>query len=109
VKTIVTLGLLLAAGCSKETDPCQRAIDRIARVNAQRNLPSSTREAEDEMLAACRKGGKSGYDPVLRCAKDSATDEAAAACIDRFLDAVLKIAPKKPGPPPGGLNPLLSQ
>ncbi len=48
----------------------------------------------DLSLEACRRGGHAAYDPVLRCALSSDSDEAAAACIERMLADVLR------GPPP---------
>ena len=57
------------------------------------------------MLEECR-AGKSAYDPVLRCAMDSSTDAAAAACIDRGMKDVLKGSAGDSGAG-SGLNPLL--
>jgi len=100
----VLLLMLLLAGCHE--DACEKALARIARIDGKRGLRKPTADAANEMLAQCRKRGTASYDPVVRCAMDSKTDDDAAACIDAFLKAVLKATPAKPGDPKG-LNPLL--
>jgi hypothetical protein len=97
------LVLVLLAACSKPADDCQRAIDRLARIDAAKGRAARNTQG---MLETCRTGKHAAHDPVLRCAMDSATDEAAATCVDRFVDAVLAPAAKGSGGGTG-LNPLL--
>jgi hypothetical protein len=95
----VLLLVALLSGCKTE-DACQRAMDRIARIDAKRKWPAPSPEATRDMLASCRTANHAAYDPVLRCAIDSPTDDAAADCMDKFIKAVLGASPK---------NNLLSQ
>jgi hypothetical protein len=104
----VLLLVALLGGC-KTDDACQRAMDRIARIDAKRKWPAPTTEATRDLLASCRTGKYASYDPILRCAIDSPTDDAAADCMDKFIKAVLGASPKNASEAPKGLNPLLSQ
>lgn len=125
--TVIFAGCLLLAGCNKDSgsdaesagnskedaqNDCQRAFARIARIDSAKGEappmgPKSTKEAIEQ----CRHGQYAQYDPVLRCAMDTNTDEAASSCIDEFMDAMQKDVP----PPsrgahtgePKGINPLL--
>lgn len=76
------VALVLLVGCEKPHDACQRAVDQ------------------------CRHGAYAQYDPVLRCAMDSPSDEAAKSCIETGLDQVVKPSAGVDG---RGLNPLLHE
>lgn len=99
---------LLALGCERDPDECERAAARVRRITsespAQPNWPERSAAAA---LRTCRRGGNALHDPVLRCALDAPTDEAAKTCIDDFLDDVLE--PYDPSPRPRGINPLLDE
>ncbi len=127
VLTVIWVGCILVAGCHENSgseaksagnskddaqDDCQRAFARIARIDSAKGEaplmgPKSTKEAIEQ----CRHGQYTQYDPVLRCAMDSKTDEAASSCIDELMDAVLKdVPPPSPGAhtgEPKSINPLL--
>ena len=103
---VVMLVLPTAAGCRHhEPDACERAIARLQRIEASRSAPppihsdgrglnpllaQSPAERANLELDECRHGTYASYDPVLRCAMDSASDDGAAACIDRFLHDVVR-------------------
>ena len=101
---MLRLGLVLLAAC-RTPDDCQRAIDRIERIEEAngRSLHGTA-----WMVDACRTSKFAAYDPVLRCAMSSASDEAAAACIDRGLRDVVH-GPPDDGGGAKGLNPLMEQ
>ena len=99
--------LMVSSGC--RGDACERALDRIERIDAKKSIRPPSAASREQALDACRHEKYAAYDPVLRCAMDSDSDDAAAACIDAFVHAVVK-----PGAPAGsgsdvgrGLNPLL--
>jgi hypothetical protein len=93
----------LILGCHKPDD-CERALDRLARIHRAKGQPTPSKATTEWMLDACRTGKYAAYDPVLRCAMDSSSDEAAAECIDRGMKDVLR------GSGDGsGLNPLLRE
>ena len=57
-------------------------------------LALSPAERASRELDECRHGKYASYDPVLACAMDSPSDDAAAACIARFVqDVVHEAAP----------------
>jgi hypothetical protein len=98
------LALALLLGCDKPADECQRAVARLARIKQAKGDPTTSKAPTERMLESCRTGKYAAYDPVLRCAMDSRTDEIAAECIDRGLKEVLG------GSGDGsGVNPLLSE
>ena len=94
---------MLVACSSKAVDDCERAIARLERLQPSK-APAPNRSAQIE---ACRTGKISSWDPVLRCAMDSATDEAAAACIKTGIDGVLKGTAADGDGAGSGVNPLL--
>jgi hypothetical protein len=106
---IRTLLLLAIAACITPPDDCERAIARLERLNNASTLGfgQARSRIDDEpstrqrMLESCRSP-KGQWDPVLRCAMDSPTDEATAACIERH--GVIKPGPRTGG---SGINPLL--
>ena len=93
--------LLLVVACGREPDECERAVQRIERLGDEAGHPRSSNKVRDSMLASCRAGT---HDPVINCALASATDRAAAACIDEGVRSTVI-----PGSGAGGsgLNPLL--
>jgi hypothetical protein len=100
----VAAGLLAACGCqARNPDDCERALARIARIDASRSMPRASATHTKDALEQCRHSKYAAYDPVLRCAMDAPSDAAAASCIDRFVNSTLK--PGAAGG--GGLNPLL--
>jgi hypothetical protein len=94
--------LVFLVGCgSKQPDQCELAIERLQRLEKPGVPPMNTAA----LIDGCRTGRLSSSDPVLRCAMDSATDEAAAACIQRGIEGVIKgTAADGEGV---GVNPLL--
>jgi hypothetical protein len=97
--------LLSLLGC-RDTDECARAVARLDRIHATRSLPAMTTKQRDRALAECRRGPKTTYDPVLRCALDADTDAAASICIEQFVHDV--VTPGSAGSPqPRAVNPLL--
>jgi hypothetical protein len=97
------IALVLAVACHQDS-PCERAVARIERVSRH---PTSER-GHDFMIEGCRNPGPHTFqDPVLRCAMDSPTDEAAAACIDAFTKAVVRPSVGSDSGGGKGLNPLL--
>jgi hypothetical protein len=106
------VALLAPIGCHHdEGGPCQRALarlDRIEQARPPRVHPSALGRAL--MRDACR-GRAWQYDPAIGCAVAGPTDEAAAACIDRFVHDVVRPAPgAHPGTAPHdgrGVNPLI--
>jgi hypothetical protein len=62
-----------------------------------------------EAIEQCRHGKFAAYDPVLRCAMDSASDEVAASCIEAFEREMVKARGGAPSGAPVGINPLLGQ
>lgn len=97
---------MFVVGCHETSDDCARARARLDRIDASRGTPLLSGEPRREALEQCRHGRYAAYDPVLRCAMDSATDEAAAACIDAF-DREMGTA--RGGGAPAGINPLVEQ
>jgi hypothetical protein len=102
--------LLLLAGCDRRDDECGRAFARLARIRARAPQPLKPAPGVDEQaLEQCRHGRYARFDPVLRCAMDSKTDDEAASCIDAFVHAVIKPPEGETKSPPkkaAGLNPL---
>ncbi len=95
---------VLSLGCQNPPDDCQRAIDRLVRIATAKQYAAPIVRATERMTESCRTGRYAAYDPVLRCAMDSTSDQAAADCIDRGIKSVLK-----PSDSPGsGINPLMS-
>lgn len=90
-------------GCGESADDCGRAFARLERIDASKGNPVMKKPATDRMIEVCRTGKHASYDPVLRCAIDSSTDEAAAECIDRGMKEVLKGSAGEGA----GVNPLL--
>jgi hypothetical protein len=106
--------LLLLVGCDRtRDDECARAFARLARIHAKH--PPALKAAPgvaDEALERCRHGRYARFDPVLRCAMDSKTDDEAASCIDEFARAVTKAPDGEAKSPPKkdvGFNPLFQQ
>jgi hypothetical protein len=97
------------SACSSEDGACERALARLARIHAARSLPPLPARAAQLMLEECQRGKLATHDPVLHCAIDSASDEVAASCIDRFTHDVLSPQPGSAGSRHDGqgLNPLL--
>ncbi|MFT3698408.1 MAG: hypothetical protein QM831_35015 [Kofleriaceae bacterium] len=86
MKALLVATILL--GCQHEgsdsKDPCERAAARMARLNPAMTAPQQQRIREE-----CH--GKYGRrDPILACALDSASDDAAAACMDQVVKTVVK-------------------
>jgi hypothetical protein len=108
-RSIYMLGfalVVLASGCrDRAQDDCERALARIARIDA-RSSPSQPAIASKSALQQCRSNPNAMSDPVVRCALDSASDGAAAVCIDNFTRAVLKTSADGGGGG-AGINPLL--
>ena len=97
---------ILVLGCGQAQDDCQRAFARLARLDAAQSRPSLPGRHADEALAACRAAGRTvRLDPVVLCAMESTTDDAAARCIDQFVKAV--IVPTDARSDGSGINPLL--
>src|SRR5580765_3737666 len=86
-----TLAMIVfaVAACS-QPDACERALARVGRIGAARGWRPMSDEHAAQALDSCRHGKYAAFDPTLICAMDSATDRAAAACIDRFLSDVIK-------------------
>ena len=109
IALVVAVAAPLACSHAKDDD-CQRAFARLARIAAARGWPPMRSEFADQALEGCRRGGTAGYDPVVNCARAAATDEAAAACIDKGVRQVLH-SPSGSGSGSAsggqGLNPLL--
>ena len=109
---VLAVALVAPLGaCGRDRDPCDRALDRLDRIEAahpHRAHPSAL--GRKLMRDACRTDAWRS-DPVVGCAIAGPTDEAAAACIDRFVHDVVEPAPgEHPGADPHdgrGLNPLL--
>lgn len=74
-------------------DCCEQAIARLSRIGSP---PPA------EVLEQCRRHTS---DPVIQCALDAASDQAAKSCIDDVVHRSLK--PSSPGGGGRGLNPLL--
>ena len=105
--------VLAFSGCSKSESKaaaCERALARLERISAAKGQTagSGARELVREM---CLTSKYAEYDPVLRCAMDSKTDDEAAACIERGIKEVLKPSDgSADGSADGsGLNPLLDK
>jgi hypothetical protein len=92
--------LVLVVACGKSPDACERAMARLDRI-AKPSPLRPTAETNREILAQCRRGT---HDPVVWCALDAASDEAAASCVEAFIDRVLKPSSGSGGG--SGLNPL---
>lgn len=105
----LAVGVLLAiGGCSaREPDACERAYARLDRIDASRGGPAVSGKPRDEALEQCRHGKHAAYDPVLRCAMDSASDEPAVACIEAFDREMIKARGAAPTEAPVGVNPLI--
>src|SRR5262245_57276051 len=95
IERFAILAVLALTMACRDRDPCERAIERLARLNA--SPPKGA-------LDLCRHGKYAQYDPVLRCAMDADSDEAAATCIDQFVHSVVK--PDAHNRTGSGLNPL---
>lgn len=102
------LVLAVTFGCDKSTDACVRASARLERINKSKGYPALSKATTEQMIESCRTGKYASYDPVLRCAMDSNTDEAAADCIDRGMKDVLEGSAGETGEG-SGLNPLLQE
>ncbi len=100
--------ILALASCHGEDD-CDRALARQARITASHHEPRLSNASAQLFLDECRDGKASQWDPALRCLLSSPTDDAADACLQRFVHDVVR--PGAPGAPAGGggkgLNPLL--
>jgi hypothetical protein len=108
IRSGIALVLLVAAACGSRAhdtrdDDCARAIARIERIHEQNRLPATSEAVRARLVESCRTHPKAKYDPVLRCAMDLPSDEAAAACIDQGMREVLKLGSGGGS----GLNPLL--
>ena len=112
---MVVLVVALASACRHhEPDACERAVARLQRIEAARPAPAvspasagrglnplmtmSPGERTNLMLDECRHGKYASYDPVLRCAMDGASDDAAAACIDRIVHDIVHAPAPEPAP-----------
>ena len=104
----VLLALVLILGCRGE-DACEPALERLDRIAASRQQPSFSARARAEAIEQCRNHPRARHDPVLRCAMDSPSDEAAASCVDEVVDRVLEPPAEPDGKLQGGdgINPLL--
>jgi hypothetical protein len=91
--------LLLALAACGSSDPCERAIARLERING-----IEIGAARPSMIEQCRTNKSAQWDPVLRCAMDSATDDDAKKCIDRGIRDVVTPGDGTQG---AGLNPLM--
>lgn len=100
---------LLGLACDREPpDECERAAARTLRITDESpHQPNWPERSAAAVLRTCRRGGQALHDPVLRCTLDAPTDDAAKACIEAFLDDVLK--PSEPLPRAQGINPLLEE
>src|SRR5690242_497359 len=108
---IVGAGLAIAGtGCR---DDCDRAVERLQRIEAARPRPAmpsgrglnpllelSPAERANLTLEQCRHGEHAAYDPVLACARTADSDEAAAACIDRIVHDVVPGSSSETTPKP---------
>ncbi len=105
----VVVVVVAASGC-KDTpaDDCEKAVARSNRLRAADSLPPDPQFVTINLIAQCRRAGTALYDPVLRCLLDSATDDAAASCIDEGMESVVGPSTNGSDDPGGsGLNPLL--
>lgn len=110
---LLALALAAAGACRHHVpDACERAAARLQRIEAARPAPSippastgrglnplmamSASERASLVIDECRRGKYASYDPVLRCAMDAPSDDAAAACIDRIVHDVVHAAPQTP-------------
>ena len=98
-------------GCKDSApDECEKAIARLDRMRARDSLPPDARFVTANAIDQCRQGGTALNDPVLRCALDSATDDATASCIDEGMERILGPSTNVDDEQQGagkGLNPLL--
>lgn len=93
--------LSILACRDRQPDDCERAFARLARIE-----PAVSAKLPSDAVEACRHERYATYDPVLRCAMDTETDDAAAACIEKLVKSVLRPSPEAVGT---GINPLLDQ
>ena len=94
---------LAIAGCHR-ADDCDRALERLARIETARHERHMRGPLAEMTLDECRKHTP---DPVLHCALTARTDDDAAACIDAFVHDVVGPSPGTPDQRGKGLNPLL--
>jgi cytochrome c551/c552 len=104
--TLAFSSMLLQQGCRKQ-DECERAFARLERIAAKHGEPKASEQGKSLVMQECR-GGKGSWDPVLRCAIDSASDDEADACIQRGLKDVVRPSNDDSGGGKG-LNPLIEQ
>jgi hypothetical protein len=90
----------------KSSDDCERANARLSRIDKSRGQPMSNATA-DRLTATCRTSKHASDDPVLRCAMESATDDAAAECIERGISDVVVPSSSGSARDGSGINPLL--
>ncbi len=106
--TLAFLSMLLQQGCRKQ-DKCEQAFARLERIAAKHNEPKASEQSKSLVMQECR-GDKGQWDPVLRCAIDSSSDDDADACIQRGLEDVMRPTSDDNGSGGGkGLNPLIEQ
>jgi hypothetical protein len=105
---VIAIAVLICGACrNAEHDACEQAVARLARIDAAHASRRPNADHTSDVLDECRHGKYAAYDPVLRCALDADSDDAAAACIDAFVTTVLKPGTTRGSDSPGGLNPLL--
>jgi hypothetical protein len=104
IKALAACILLATFGCRhRDADKCERALTRLDRIS--QTMTKLSAKQRDNTLEACRHGKYAASDPVVRCAMDADSDDAAASCIDKFVRTVVK-----PGTEGGsGINPLVDQ
>lgn len=96
--------------CNQRDRDCEFAIARMDRIEEARGVPKRPAKLDRWMLEKCKHGKYATSDPVVHCALDADSDQAAAACIDRFTHDVLHMSkPNSAGSASGpvGINPLL--
>lgn len=80
--SLVLAATLLA--CNHE-DACDRAIARLARVNAMLSRGEMTPAQRRAGLEECRDEKRGASDPVLHCALESHSDDETADCISSLV------------------------
>lgn len=105
VRAAVAFALLAACARKPPPDDCERAIARLARIDRANGIELDAATSA-RLIESCRTGTHAAWDPVVRCAMDSPSDEAAAACIERGIEGVVKTQPSEGGGG-SGINPLL--